>query len=69
MMSLYNKTETYINKYPTKIRVYLSAVFSLALLYNVQEILPEELYQVMIIGFVLAPLLIYWFTVLIFKQE
>ncbi|RLA84429.1 MAG: hypothetical protein DRG78_01525 [Epsilonproteobacteria bacterium] len=66
---LYNKTEIYMTKYPTKIRVYLSVVFTLILLYNIKEALPQELYQVMIIGFVLAPLLIYWFTLLIFKKE
>ncbi|RLA83684.1 MAG: hypothetical protein DRG78_03660 [Epsilonproteobacteria bacterium] len=65
----YIRIETYINKYPTKIRVYLSVVFTLAFLYNIKEALPQELYQVMIIGFVLAPLLIYWFTILVFKEK
>ena len=66
---IYRNIKAYINKYPAKVQIYLSAIFSLILLYNVQEIIPQELYQIMILGFVLAPLMIYWFTVLIFKQE
>ena len=67
-MSIYSKIESYINKYPTKVRVYLSSIVALILLINTQDIFGDDYIMILFI-FVLAPIVIYLFTVLIFKKE
>lgn len=68
-MNLYQKLETYLNEYPTKVRIYISSVFALVMLYNTEEMLSPEFYTFMLIAFVLAPLVIYYFTTLIFPTK
>ena len=68
LMSLYKKLETLLNKYPSKIRVYLSSIFLLIMMVQLQDVLTEDM--TMMFGlFVIAPIVIYYFTVLIFKKE
>ena len=67
-MNLYKKLELLLNKYPTKIRVYLSTIFLLVMMIQLQDILSEEM-TIMFAIFVIAPIIIYYFTVLIFKKE
>ena len=66
-MNLYTKLEKFINKCPTKIRVYLSSIFLLILMYQIKDanIITNELVMYL---FVLAPIAIYYFVTLIFNK-
>jgi hypothetical protein len=66
-MNLYSKLENFINKYPTKIRVYLSTIFMLFLMYQIKDtnIITSE---IAIYLYVLAPIIIYYFVTLIFNN-
>lgn len=68
-MNMYKKPETYLSKYPAKVRIYLSSLFALVMLYNIGEMLSPEFYTIMLIVFVLAPIVIYYFTTLIFPTK
>lgn len=68
-MNLYTKLENYTNKNQTKLRIYISSVFALILLYNIQEMLSDEIYTIMLVAFVLAPIVIYYIVTLIFPTK
>jgi hypothetical protein len=69
-MNLYNKIEDYVQRYPTKIRVYLSVVFALVIMLNVKDMIDDELfYNVLLIAFTIVPIAIYYFVSWIFPKE
>ena len=67
-MNTYKKIELFVNRYPTKVRIYLSTLFMVIMLIQLKDILEDDVVTILSI-FVIAPITIYYFTVLIFGKE
>ena len=67
-MNLYKKIELLLNKYPTKIKVYISSIVLLSLMILLQDVLTSTMTNIFIIA-ILSPIIIYYCTVLIFGKE
>jgi hypothetical protein len=66
-MNFYRKIEIFINKYPTKTRVYISSIFALMIIYKLKD---TNIFtsNIAVYLFVFAPIIIYYFVTIIFNK-
>ena len=63
-----NKIIQYMTEYPARVRLYLSLVFSIIMIYVFEDMLVGDS-KIFIYLFLVAPVVIYIITVYIFKKQ